>query len=57
MESVVEHIPFAMRNLKQANYRKEIEYQLIHRILLYPVDKLKPILLLDALKCTIHLLK
>ena len=46
-----------MKNIKQLNYKKEIEYQLIHRILVYPVDKLKEDLLLDALKCTIFLVK
>lgn len=46
-----------MKNIKQANYRKEIEYQLIHRVLVYPVDKIKETLLLDALKCMIYLVR
>ena len=57
MQQAVISIPFAMKNIKQLNYKKEIEYQLIHRILVYPVDKLKEDLLLDALKCTIFLVK
>jgi hypothetical protein len=46
-----------MRNIKQPNYRKEIEYQLIHRVLVYPVDKVKESLLLEAIKCMIHLVR
>ena len=52
---MIPHIPFAMKHIKQLNYRKEIEYQLIHRILVYPVDKVKESLLLNALKCMIYL--
>jgi hypothetical protein len=50
-------IPFAIKNIKQTNYKKEIEYQLIHRILVYPVDKIKEDLLLDSLKCMIYLVR
>jgi len=34
IESAIAAIPFAMRHIKQANYKKEIEYLLINRILM-----------------------
>ena len=54
---MIGHIPFAMKHIRQPNFKKEIEYQLIHRVLVYPVDKVKESLLLDALKCMIHLVR
>jgi hypothetical protein len=50
-------VPFAMRNIKHANYRKEVEFQLITRILAFPVAQMKEGLLVDGLKCMIFLVR
>jgi len=38
---VLPHLPFAMRSIKGVNYRKEIEYRLVHQVLVYPIDKMR----------------
>lgn len=50
-------VPFAMRSIKHANYRKEIEFLLINRILAFPIGQMKEGLLLDGLKCMIFLVR
>jgi hypothetical protein len=46
-----------MKNIKHANYRKEIEFLLISRVLAFPLSKIKESLLLDGLKCMIFLVR
>lgn len=46
-------VPFAMKHIQQPNYRKEIELQLIGRVLAVP----KQPFLLEGLKCMIYLLR
>jgi hypothetical protein len=46
-----------MRSIKQPNYRKEIEFLLINRILASPVAQMREGMLLDGLKCMIFLVR
>jgi hypothetical protein len=47
-------LPFAIRNIKQTNYRKEIEFLLVNKVLMPPG---KENVLLDGLKCMILLVR
>lgn len=57
LEAAVLSVPFAIRNIKQPNYRKEVEFLLINRILMFPVGQMKEGLLVDGLKCMIFLVR
>lgn len=48
-------LPFAIKNIKQPNYRKEIEHILITKILM--PSEVKENILLDGLKCMIFLVR
>jgi hypothetical protein len=50
-------LPFAMKNIKQPNYRKEIEHILISKILMPHEHEVKENILLDGLKCMIFLVR
>lgn len=57
LEAAVASVPFAIRNIKHANYRKEVEFLLINRVLAFPINQIREGLLLDGLKCMIFLLR
>lgn len=55
IDKMIRNLPFIMRTVKEPNYRKEIELQLILNVL--ENQAIKPPTLLLGLKCMIHLIQ